>query len=81
MLFLARKCRLSCFCPFSRKHLIHRIIYTNKTYNVMKKNNYVTPESELLIVRFEENIMSPQYGAKNQPGVVGDENEDNTYGF
>ena len=24
----------------------------------MKKNNYVTPESELLIVRFEENIMS-----------------------
>ena len=47
----------------------------------MKNNNYVTPESELLIVRFEENIMSPQYGAKNQPGVVGDENEDNTYGF
>ena len=24
----------------------------------MKKNNYVTPESELLIVRFEENILS-----------------------
>ena len=48
---------------------------------MMKKSFYEAPEAELLLVKFEENIMSPQYGAKNQPGVVGDENEDNTYGF
>ena len=28
----------------------------------MKKNKYVTPESELLIVRFEENILSNNTG-------------------
>ena len=62
MLFHARKGTLSRFCTPSRKRLIHRIIYTNKNNNVMKKNNYVTPESELLIVRFEENILSNNTG-------------------
>ena len=47
----------------------------------MIKNNYEQPSAELIVVRFEENIMSPQFGAKNQPGMVGDENEENTYGF
>ena len=80
MLFHARKGTLLRFSPLSRKHLIHRIRYTNKTYNVMKKNNYVTPESELLIVRFEENIMSPYpTGNKGYTGVEWDNTNTNDY--
>lgn len=67
MLFHARKGTLSRSYPHSRKRLIHRIIYTNKNYNVMKKNNYVTPESELLIVRFEENFCNSPLGTVPQP--------------
>ena len=32
------------------------------------KQTYLSPETDLLVVRFEENIMSPNYGGKNQPG-------------
>ena len=46
----------------------------------MKKNNYVTPESELLIVRFEENIMSPYpTGNKGYTGVEWDNTNTNDY--
>ena len=31
---------------------------TNKNHNVMMKKHYEFPESELITVRFEENIMS-----------------------
>jgi hypothetical protein len=59
MLFHAQKGTLSRFRPLSRKRLIHRIIYTNKNHNIMiKKLLYTAPESELLFVKFEENIMS-----------------------
>lgn len=57
------------FLPPSRKRLIHRIIYTNKNNNVMKKNNYVTPESELLIVRFEGNFCAT--GPYGEGGAAG----------
>ena len=60
---------------------VSQTITTQNNNVMMKKSFYEAPEAELLLVKFEENIMSPQYGAKNQPGVVGDENEDNTYGF
>lgn len=33
---------------------------TLKKYSHMKKSHYEVPTSELLVVRFEENIMSPQ---------------------
>ena len=32
------------------------------------KQGYVAPLSELLVVRFEENIMSPNYGAQGAAG-------------
>ena len=35
----------------------------------MKKNNYVTPESELLIVRFEENFCAT--GPYGEGGAAG----------
>ena len=34
---------------------------------MMKKSFYETPESELIVVRFEENILSG-YGNDGQPG-------------
>ena len=34
------------------------------------KQGYVAPLSDLLVVRFEENIMSVQYGAKGAAGNV-----------
>ena len=35
---------------------------TLKNYNIMDKQklNYLAPEAETLVIRFEENIMSPQ---------------------
>ena len=47
----------------------------------MKKTTYETPQAELIEVRIEENIMSPQFGAKNQAGTLGDEDDDYTYSF
>ena len=78
MLFLARKGKFSRFCPFSRKRLIHRIIYTNKNNNVMnKKSLYAAPDSELLLVRFEENIMSvtPNGSKFKEPADVDDQSD------
>ena len=34
----------------------------------MLKNTYQAPEAELLVVRFEENIMSLKYGGDNEAG-------------
>ena len=46
----------------SRKQLNFKRIYINKKNNVMKKKLYLeSPQAELIIVRFEENIMSPNY--------------------
>lgn len=40
------------------------------------KQGYVAPLSELLVVRFEENIMSPTYGAAGHAGYdIEDGNE------
>ena len=47
----------------------------------MKKTNYETPQAELIVVRFEENILSAKFGAKNQAGTLGDEDDDYTYSF
>ena len=42
--------------------------YTNKNHNVMKRKTfYEAPETELILVKFEENIMSPV------PGGAGDD--------
>ena len=43
------------------------------------KQGYVAPLSDLLVVRFEENIMSPAYGAKNEAGA--DMVEDGAYTY
>lgn len=42
----------------------------------MIKNNYEQPSAELIVVRFEENIMSPTYNGDNNETPVddGDEN-------
>ena len=44
-----------------------------------KKQFYEAPEAELLVVKFEENIMSPTYGPANQAG--GDLTEDGDYTY
>ncbi len=47
---------------------------------MMKKSFYEAPESELLIVRFEENIMSPYpTGNKGYTGVEWDNTNTNDY--
>jgi len=33
----------------------------NPIFATMRKQTYITPESELLVVRFEENILSDTY--------------------
>jgi hypothetical protein len=39
----------------------------------MKKKYYENPESELFTVRFEENIMSPNYNENTHTEYLGDE--------
>ena len=39
------------------------------------KQSYLSPETDLLVVRFEENIMSPVWGGSGQAGS-GTEDED-----
>ena len=46
-----------------------------------KKLLYSAPEAELLVVKFEENIMSPTWSNPNQAGTMGDEDSDNTFDF
>lgn len=41
------------------------------------KQTYLSPETDLLVVRFEENIMSPNYGGTGQ---AGGNTEDEDYG-
>ena len=48
-------------------------IFTNKNHNVMIKKTYENPESELIIVRFEENIMSYNDDNNEKPSDGGDE--------
>ena len=47
---------------------------------MLKKQLYSAPEAELLVVRFEENLLGTQW-TKNQAGDIGDENEEYTYDF
>ena len=42
-----------------------------------RKQSYLSPETDLLVVRFEENIMSPVWGA---PGQAGSGTEDDNFG-
>ena len=54
--------------------LAHSYIQQTKTHNVMtKKSIYAAPEAELLVVKFEENIMSP--------GTIPDEEIDDQKDF
>jgi hypothetical protein len=43
---------------------------------IMRKNYYEEPQAELIVVRFEENIMSPTYNGDNNqiPDDGGEEN-------
>lgn len=41
-------------------------IFTNKHHNVMIKKAYENPESELIIVRFEENLLNSVEGKSIQ---------------
>ena len=41
---------------------------------MMKKSFYEAPEAELLLVKFEENIMSQVVTTRNIPNAVEDEN-------
>ena len=43
-------------------------MYNLKSIHFMNKIFYEKPTVELLVVRFEENIMSPAYGAKGTAG-------------
>ena len=48
----------------------------------MIKKNYENPESELLVVRFEDNFcQTGPYGAKNSAGTQLTEEEDYTYSY
>ena len=44
---------------------------TLKNYNIMNKQklNYLAPEAETLVIRFEENIMSPKLGVAGRAGA------------
>ena len=47
-----------------------------------KQQHYSSPTADLLVVRFEENIMSPNWSKKaNTPGEIEDEESGRTYGF
>ncbi len=43
---------------------------------MIKKLLYTAPESELLFVKFEENIMSPQRGAPGDDETINNYEED-----
>ena len=43
---------------------------------MQKKLLYSAPEAELLVIRFEENIMSPQFSTKGTETMTVDEEED-----
>lgn len=45
-----------------------------------KKLLYTAPDAELLVIRFEENILSQKW-TQNQAGTIGDEDDDYTYDF
>ena len=69
--------------PITQKQLNHKRIYINKNHNVMiKKTMYEAPDSELLLVKFEEAFLQgTNWGKANEAGTMGDENEDNTFSF
>ena len=50
-------------------------IFTNKNHNVMIKKTYENPESELITVRFEENVMSPVVNSTNHTEYLGVEED------
>ena len=61
--------------PVAWKRLIDNRININKNHNVMiKKSLYSTPESELLVVKFEENFCTtgPTGGAGGDDNIVDD---------
>jgi len=43
---------------------------------MIKKQLYIIPETEVLEVRFEENIMSPQFSLKGTELMTTDDEED-----
>lgn len=45
------------------------------------KQGYVAPLSDLLVVRFEENIMSVKWGGNNQAATMEDEDDDRSFTF
>ena len=46
-----------------------------------EKQLYTAPAADLLVVRFEENVMSPAYGAKGAAGgSLGLDDDENDYG-
>ena len=61
--------------PIPRKQLNLKRIYTNLNHNVMIKKTYENPESELFVVRFEENIMSPTYNNNQHTEYLDGEEE------
>ena len=64
-------------CGIEDFKLFKTILETITNHNVMlKKQFYEAPESELLLVKFEGNIMSPIYAS---PGKAGEDAEYNSY--
>ena len=47
----------------------------------MNKKVYENPESELLVVRFEDNFCQSLYGTKNSAGTQLTEDDDYTYSY
>ena len=43
------------------------------------KELYSSPTTDFFEVRFEVNIMSPEWGAKNEPGEIEDEEDEDIY--
>ena len=50
--------------PVAWKRLIDNRININKNHNVMIKKHYEIPESELLLVKFEEAFLGGTYNSK-----------------
>lgn len=45
------------------------------------KELYSSPTTELLVVRFEENILSVKWGGNNQAATMEDEDDDRSFTF
>lgn len=57
---------------------------TLKNYNIMNKQklNYLAPEAETLVIRFEGSLcVSGPFGSKNGAGKTPEEDDDYTYGM